>query len=117
MTAFDVIEHLDDFSHLKEAISQNLTDNGHLMITTPNANALGRIKSKRNYTGERDPTHTMLFTPYTLDFWLRRQGLVKVALLTPYSFHFRDSLVSRKLLWGGQIVALYRKAKMNEDHT
>jgi 2-polyprenyl-3-methyl-5-hydroxy-6-metoxy-1,4-benzoquinol methylase len=115
MTAFDVIEHLDNFFYLKEAVSQNLTEGGHLMITTPNANALGRLKSKLDYTGERDPTHTILFTPYTLDFWLRRQGLVKVALLTPYSFHFRDTLFTRRLLWGGQIIALYRKVKKNED--
>ena len=108
ITLFDVIEHLDSFIYVKRAIKEYLSPGGLVLVTTPNANSFIRPFRKSSYSGEQDQTHTNLFTPYTLDFWLRRQGLVQEKLLTPYSFHFRDSIISENILLGGQIVALYR---------
>lgn len=110
ITLFDVIEHLNNFTHLKHIIKHNLKKGGHAVITTPNANSLMRILGAAEiFSGEVDPTHTMLFTPYTLDFFLRRSGLKKTCMFTPYIFYFRNDLITRKLLLGGQIFAIYSK--------
>jgi len=106
----DTIEHLDNLSNLKNVIRYNLKNNGFLVITTPNANSFLRfLLGKKNYTGEMDKTHTILFTPYTLDFFLRRCGLQKITLSTPYSFYFNDNLITKTILYGGQIFAIYKK--------
>jgi len=113
ITLFDVVEHLDSFSNLKNIINVNLKDGGFVVITTPNANSFLRfILGSKKYTGEIDKTHTNLFTPYTLDFFLRRSGLKKVTLSTPYSFYFKDDLITRTIKFGGQIFAIYKKYKI-----
>lgn len=107
---FDVIEHLDNFLNLKIIINNNLKSNEVLVLTTPNANSLLRfLLGNRNNTGELDNTHTMLFTPYTLDFFLRRSGLKKISLSTPYSFYFKNNWLTKLLPFGGQIFAIYKK--------
>jgi len=110
ITLFDVIEHLSSFTHLKRIIKDNLVTGGHLVVTTPNANSFVRLLgAARLFSGEADPTHTVLFTPYTLDFFLRRCGLVKVSLSTPYTFYFKNNIVTKSVLVGGQILAIYKK--------
>jgi 2-polyprenyl-3-methyl-5-hydroxy-6-metoxy-1,4-benzoquinol methylase len=110
ITMFDVIEHLDSFVNIKKIIDVNLREGGFLVITTPNANSFTRFFNKAiNFTGEIDSTHTILFTPYTLDFFLRKSGLTKVCLSTPYFFYFRNNQVTKHILFGGQIFAIYRK--------
>ena len=111
ITLFDVIEHLNNFTHLKNIIQDNLEIDGYIVITTPNANSFMRILgSAEIFSGEADPTHTMLFTPYTLDFFLRRCGLKKVTLFTPFIFYFKNNAITKRILLGGQIFALYKKA-------
>lgn len=109
ITIFDVLEHLYNFSVLKEIIDKRLTDNGTLIITTPNANSLTRLLKLKSFTGEKDRTHTMLFTPFTLDFFLRRLGLRRVALYTPYIFYFKTNVITSAIPFGGQIFAVYQK--------
>lgn len=109
ITMFDVIEHLSNFYNLKSIIATYLKRGGYLLVTTPNANSILRIVSKKNFTGEIDETHTQLFTPYTLDFLLRKMGMKKVALFTPFNFYFKNNTITRRLLIGGQIVAIYKK--------
>lgn len=109
ITLFDVIEHLDNFTHLRETIECQLKEKGLVVLTTPNANSLLRFLSLRNFTGEIDPTHTILFTPYTLDFFLRRLGLKKINLSTPYVFYFKNDFLTKRVLLGGQIFAVYQK--------
>ena len=110
ITLFDVIEHLNNFIHLKNIIQDNLKSDGCIVITTPNANSFMRVLgSAQIFSGEADPTHTMLFTPYTLDFFLRRCGLKKVTLFTPYIFHFKNNAITKRVLLGGQIFAVYQK--------
>ncbi|MFA5724199.1 MAG: class I SAM-dependent methyltransferase [Candidatus Pacearchaeota archaeon] len=110
ITLFDVVEHLDNLSNLKAIIKNNLKNKGFLVITTPNANSFLRFLLKnKDYNGEIDKTHSVLFTPYTLDFFLRRSGLKKVTLSTPYSFYFKNNILTEKILFGGQIFAIYKK--------
>jgi len=108
ITLFDLIEHIDNLKNLKQLIKNSLNKKGHLLITTPNANNFLRFFSKKSFTGEIDKTHVNLFSPYTLDFFLCRAGLKKVQLFTPYIFHFKNNWLTQKLLFGGQIVALYK---------
>ena len=108
ITLFDVIEHLDNYTFLKRIISTNLKPGGKLVITTPNANSLLRfLRGSSNYTGEYDQSHTMLFTPYTIDFFLRKSGLKKSSLSTPFSFYFKNDLITKSILLGGQIFCIY----------
>ncbi|MFA5102770.1 MAG: class I SAM-dependent methyltransferase [Candidatus Thermoplasmatota archaeon] len=108
ITCFDVVEHLSNFNTIKMIIRNHLKNDGLFVVTTPNANALEK-KINSNYSGEYDSSHTMLFTPYTLDFFLRRTGLKKVMLYTPYTFMFFPNLVNRTLMYGGQIFGIYGK--------
>lgn len=109
ITMFDVIEHLNNFGPLSEIISTKLKMGGYFLVTTPNAQSLLRFITPQSFTGEVDMTHTMLFTPYTMDFYLRRLGLKKVVLSTPYSFYFKNNKLTQNILLGGQILALYQK--------
>lgn len=109
ITLFDVIEHLDNFIYLNKIIEKNLKQHGFLIVTTPNANALTRFMGSKLFTGTADETHTNLFTAYTLDFFLKRKHLSKVTLFTPYSFYFRDDLLTRTFTFGGQIFAIFQK--------
>lgn len=110
----DVLEHLDNFAFLKNFINEKLKPGGYFLITTPNANSLLRVR-KKAFSGEIDKTHTLLFTPYTLDFWLRKAGLHKVKLVTPYSFYFKANAITSALPFGGQILALYQKGDDRAD--
>lgn len=109
ITLFDTIEHLNNFVYLKEMIKEQLKEKGFVVLTTPNANSLLRFLSLKSFTGEIDSTHTILFTPYTLDFFLRRLGLKKINLSTPYVFHFKNDFLTKRILLGGQIFAVYQK--------
>jgi len=112
ITMFDVIEHLVNFKNLEIIIKKKLKKEGIIIITTPNANFFLRFFFNGNakyYCGEKDKTHRILFTPYTLDFFLRRIGLKKISLSTPYSFYFKNNNLTRRALYGGQIFAIYKK--------
>ncbi|MBI2439715.1 MAG: class I SAM-dependent methyltransferase [Candidatus Moranbacteria bacterium] len=109
ITMFDVVEHLTNFVPLEQILQKHLKKGGLLIVTTPNANSLTRFLGSKNFTGEVDPTHRMLFTPYTMDFFLRRVGLSKKEMFTPYIFHFKMNFLTRRILFGGQIVAIYSK--------
>lgn len=108
ITCFDVIEHLSNFEKLKLIIAHHLKSDGVFVVTTPNANALEKIVNK-SYSGEYDTSHTMLFTPYTLDFFLRRMGLKKKMLYTPYVFMFYPNIFNRTIAKGGQLLGIYGK--------
>lgn len=108
ITMFDVIEHIHNFANFNSFLKSHLARDGFLIITTPNANSFLRFLSKKTFTGEIDATHTILFTPYTLDFFLKRLDLVQVSLFTPFSFYFKKNAITKKILLGGQIIAIYR---------
>lgn len=104
---FDVIEHMRCFEVFCKLVELRLAPGGCICITTPNANSLLRFGNHLSFTGELDSTHTMLFTPYTLDFFLRRARLEQKVIATPYAFHFRLNLFTRIVPFGGQIFAIY----------
>lgn len=108
ITMFDVIEHVGNLSILKDLLTSSIKNNGYLLITTPNSNSLLRFINRKFFTGEMDKTHINLFTPYTLDFFLRKAGFRKVALSTPYVFYFHNNWLTKNLMFGGQIFALYQ---------
>jgi len=105
----DVIEHLENFEFLRKIITSYLTKDGVLIITTPNANSLTRFAGSSEFTGEYDKTHRFLFTPYTLDFVLRKMGLGKILLTTPYAFMRKNKSIPKLFPFGGQILAIYKK--------
>ena len=90
-------------------IKNNLKKNGYFVVTTPNANSISRFLLKNSFSGEFDKTHKILFTPYALDFFLRRIGLKKVTLITPYIFYFKNNFLTKRILLGGQIAGIYKK--------
>lgn len=104
----DVIEHLINFEFLSKTIKKYLNKDGVLFLTTPNANSATRFLKRNHFTGEYDETHTTLFTPYTLDFTLRRMGLRKLLLTTPFNFIRSNKLLPKVLPMGGQILAIYK---------
>lgn len=109
ITLFDVIEHMYNYMNLNEIIKNNLVKDGFLVVTTPNSNSILRFLSPSNFTGEIDKTHTMLFTPYTLDFFLGHLGLNKVCFFTPFRSYIHNDIFTKNLLLGGQIFAVYKK--------
>jgi 2-polyprenyl-3-methyl-5-hydroxy-6-metoxy-1,4-benzoquinol methylase len=109
ITMFDVIEHLANLDPLRQSLHRNLEPGGYLALTTPNAFCWDRLIFGRRYYAETDPTHQMLYSPYTLDFALRRMGMQLVSMSTPYPFWWRHDILTRSLKWGGQIFAVYRK--------
>jgi len=70
ITMFDVIEHLNSFISFEKILNKNLVKGGYLVLTTPNSNSIERLFNSSQYSGEFDPTHRILFTPYTMDFFL-----------------------------------------------
>jgi hypothetical protein len=106
---FDIIEHCYNFEFLERIMNENLNIWWYIVITTPNANSILRLSGNSKYSGELDETHRFLFTPYTLDFFLRRCGLIKIELSTPYSFYFKNNILTRNILLGWQIFWIYQK--------
>jgi 2-polyprenyl-3-methyl-5-hydroxy-6-metoxy-1,4-benzoquinol methylase len=110
ITLFDVIEHIQNFEYIHHIVKNNLEKWGLFVISTPNANSLLRfIRWNNKYSGESDPSHQFLFTPYTLDFFLRRIGLEKVKAITPYLIYFKNNFFTQHILLGWQIFAIYKK--------
>ena len=106
----DVIEHFYNFEYFYEFIDSFLVKWWYLVITTPNSNALTRyILPLNKFTWEIDQTHRVLFTPYTLDFFLRKCLLSKINLSTPYSFYFKNNFVTSNILLWWQIFWIYIK--------
>jgi len=109
ITMFDVIEHLNSFISFEKILNKNLVKGGYLVLTTPNSNSIERLFNSSQYSGEFDPTHRILFTPYTMDFFLRRRGFVKIFNYTPYVFSFNRNIFNQNIMYGGQIFVLYKK--------
>ena len=74
ITAFDIIEHLNSPWMFLKACRSLLSPSGKLLVTTPNASSWEKWLNPANWSGELDPDHRIIFTPYTLKFLLRRAG-------------------------------------------
>lgn len=73
-----VIEHVLDPAPVLEAIRQKLTDGGYLFIGTPNVLA----PKRKLYPGLFGGDHVRLFSPRTLQAYLRRCGFRAVTIET-----------------------------------
>jgi hypothetical protein len=109
ITCFDVLEHLVNYLPMQQTLDASLVKEGYLVLTTPNANCWDRMAPGVRYYAEKDLTHRVLFTPYTLDFFMRSMGLRKVTMSTPYPFYWQHNWLTQHILLGGQIFAVYQK--------
>ncbi len=116
ITMFDVLEHVDNLGNLKKILNSSHKKGGLLVLTTPNANNFMRFVKRAWFTGEMDDTHVNLFTPYTVDFLLRKMGYEKISISTPYNFYFKDNWLTKNLPFGGQIFAIYKSNVVNRGN-
>jgi 2-polyprenyl-3-methyl-5-hydroxy-6-metoxy-1,4-benzoquinol methylase len=75
--AGELIEHLSNPGQFLRCASKNLTKDGVLVLTTPNAFAMSRVaKCIGSLTNEPpvNPEHTCYFTPHTLNQLATREG-------------------------------------------
>lgn len=84
---FDAIEHLQDPRAVLVELKRVLRRGGSVVITTPNASTPVRWLLHEKWVGESDPSHLALFTPYTLEFLLRRVGIQVVRIGTDSPGH------------------------------
>jgi 2-polyprenyl-3-methyl-5-hydroxy-6-metoxy-1,4-benzoquinol methylase len=68
VTAFDIIEHIQDPEPILKEFYSVLRLDGILVITTPNMKSIGRKLKKDNWFGYRDKTHISLLYP---DEWIK----------------------------------------------
>ena len=102
--AFDIIEHLDSPYRFLQSCYRILSKSGRLVVTTPNSLSWERFYKPDNWSGVQDPQHKTLFTKYTLDFMVRKIGLVPTTLSAPVrSLGFLKSLQPQI---GGQILCV-----------
>ena len=81
ITLLDVLEHLPDPVQTIKTLSALLCNGGHIMISTPNLLSLSsNLLGTRWF--QRKPEHTMLFSPRSLQYLLKKCGL-KLLLLRP----------------------------------
>jgi SAM-dependent methyltransferase len=88
----ELIEHVDNPVELLRTAALLCSDDGLLVITTPNAYSLGGVVNAARSRECIHPDHVVVFTPRTLVACAQRAGLRPVALTT-YS---ADSLVLRR---------------------
>lgn len=103
ITAFDIIEDLDSPWVFLSVCRTLLSSTGSLVLTTPNASGWDRRLRPNRWSGESDPHHKILFTPFTLNFVLQRAGYRVDHLGAPMR---KLGALGRKIgPIGGQIVA------------
>lgn len=107
---FDIIEHLDSPWQFLQMCALLLSKEGTLILTTPNTSSWERWFMPKTWSGQRDPQHKLLFTPYSLSFLLERSGFLTEKIHAPI----------RKLgvlspvcpAWGGQIFCAAKSASV-----
>lgn len=81
--AFDILEHLSSPVRFLAELREALSPSGRLVLTTPNTSSWERIVRGAQWSGATDPTHHVLFTPYSLRFLLERSGFRPLKLVAP----------------------------------
>ncbi len=105
--AFDIIEHLNSPWHFLTNCHKLLSEQGILILTTPNTNSWERLLKPLNWSGATDPQHKTLFNRYSLDFLLSKAGFTTAHQEAP--IRKLKSLASVFPQWGGQIFMEARK--------
>ncbi len=104
VTAFDVIEHLDDPAFFLKECLRILKGGGLLIVTTPNLASAARMIFRDKWYGYMDKTHQHFFTPTTLASVFEQVGYKIKRLETP--FHPLSKALQfclNRTGWGGQI--------------
>lgn len=81
--AFDILEHVASPVRFLKELRDALSPGGRLVLTTPNTSSWERIIRGERWSGATDPTHRVLFTPYSLRFLLGRSGFQPLRLIAP----------------------------------
>lgn len=110
VTAFDVIEHLNNPEDFLKESCRVLKMGGKLILTTPNLNAITRFWEQGKWYGYNDDTHIHLFAPSSLKFLVRKVGLGLIREETPFHV-LPKSLqnITNKFGLGGQIWLVCQK--------
>ena len=81
--AFDILEHLTSPWEFLEECNNLLNQSGKLVLTTPNVNSWERFLKPDDWSGSLDPQHKILFTKYSLQFALEKQGFSVETIKAP----------------------------------
>lgn len=82
LTSIEVIEHLGEPHEDLSAMHKLLRSGGLMYLTTPNFNAVGRMRYRSAYQVIGYPEHLCYYTPKTLHTALSKHGLRKNSLRT-----------------------------------
>lgn len=74
ITAFDIIEHLNNPKQMFDECNSVLKSNGLLVLTTPNTESVGRKLKQDEWFGYRDPTHVSLLSTSEWTILLKESG-------------------------------------------
>ncbi len=103
VTAFNVLEHVQNPSKALDEIKRVLRNGGLLVITTPNLNSIGRKLKGSKWYGTADPTHISLKKEEDWLNLLKRKRFQIIVLFysgfwnTPY-FRFIPSILQHLLI-------------------
>ncbi|MEQ8903313.1 MAG: class I SAM-dependent methyltransferase [Roseovarius sp.] len=102
VTAFHVIEHVDDPHNFIEHIKGFIKPGGWINIRTPNVGSLSGRLSGKNWPGI-SIEHTHLFTPKSLETLLQKSGFTQIKVLTKSHARFPVGALQRYLKGGNKI--------------
>jgi 2-polyprenyl-3-methyl-5-hydroxy-6-metoxy-1,4-benzoquinol methylase len=99
--AFDILEHVESPWNLVGEINKLLSDEGVLILTTPNTQSWERMLRPKTWSGVSNDDHKYLFSDYSLKFMIEKTGLKIRNLQAPIrKLGFLNKVVPRL---GGQI--------------
>jgi len=81
--AFDILEHLRSPVQFLEKCRSLLSEQGYLVLSTPNVLSWERFLHPLTWSGARDPEHKVLFSSYSLRFLLERLGFEVITMKAP----------------------------------
>jgi 2-polyprenyl-3-methyl-5-hydroxy-6-metoxy-1,4-benzoquinol methylase len=98
ITLIDVIEHIVDPTQLLQELFNNLTEDGILIVTTPDVNALVPRILKWKWWHFR-VAHVGYFSRETLDMMLKKANFISYRKFRPYWYFSFDYLLQRVLYY------------------
>jgi len=100
ITLWHVLEHVHELKKYIQAFKKLLTDDGKLFIAVTNYTSSDAEKYKEYWAGYDVPRHLYHFTPFTMNWLMRENGLKIVAVKPMWFDSFYVSLLSSKYKTG-----------------